>query len=166
VRSLHTSCNVVSRCAKSLPVVASVLALALAQFCFAQSFTSSIAGVVTDPTAATVQGATIELRDMATDNVRQTTSDTNGSYQFSNLSPGTYQITATASGFKSFVQQNLILQANIGTRVNISLELGNTQQKVEVTGSAVLVDTETANSSSTYWTAILSAHCPMPRELR
>src|SRR5690349_8152690 len=94
---------------------------------------------------------------MATDNVRQTTSDTNGSYQFSNLSPGTYQITATAAGFKTFVQQNLILQANIGTRVNISLELGNTQQKVEVTGSATLVDTETANSVSTLNSQLLSA---------
>jgi hypothetical protein len=154
VRSIHTGCNVVRRCANALPVVASLLALA--QFCFAQSFTSSITGTVTDPTAATVQGATIELKDMATDDVRQATSDSNGSYQFSNLSPGTYQITATAAGFKSFEQRNLILQANTGSRVNISLELGNTQQKVEVTGSAVLLDTETANSSSTLDSQLVS----------
>jgi hypothetical protein len=121
VRSLHTGCNVVKQCAHSLPIVASVLALAFTQLCSGQSFTSSITGTVTDPTAATVQGANVELRDMATDNVRQTTSDTNGSYQFSNLSPGTYQITATAAGFKTFVQQNLILQANVGTCVNKSL---------------------------------------------
>ena len=165
MRSLHTGFNVVKRCANSLPIVASVLALALAQLCSAQSFTSSITGTVTDPTAATVQGAAIELRDMATDNVRQTTSDANGSYQFSNLSPGTYQITATAAGFKSFVQQNLILQANVGTRVNISLELGNTQQKVEVTGSAVLLDTETANSSATL-DSHLFTHCQIPTEVR
>jgi len=137
--------------------VVPVLSLLLAQFCIAQSFTSSIAGTVTDPTGATVQGVTIELRDMATDDVRHATSDSNGSYQFSNLSPGTYQITATAAGFKSFVQQNLILQANTGSRVNISLELGNTQQKVEVTGSAVLLDTETANSSATLDSHLLNA---------
>jgi Carboxypeptidase regulatory-like domain len=155
VRSLHTACNVVRRCANALPIVVAVLALA--QFSFAQSFTSSITGTVTDPTAATVQGAAVELRDMATDDVRQATSDANGSYQFTNLSPGTYQITATAAGFKSFVQQNLVLQANTGTRVNISLELGNTQQKVEVTASAVLLDTETANSSSTLNSQLVSA---------
>jgi hypothetical protein len=93
VRSLHTACIVVKRCANALPIVVSVLALAFAQFCLAQSFTSSITGTVTDPTGAAVQGAAVELRDMATDNVRQATSDPNGSYQFSNLSPGSYQIT-------------------------------------------------------------------------
>ncbi|MGI8959041.1 MAG: TonB-dependent receptor domain-containing protein [Bryobacteraceae bacterium] len=145
------------RCASTLPITASILTLAFAQFCVAQSFTSSIAGTVTDPTAAAVQGVSIELRDMATDDVRQVTSDANGSYQFSNLSPGTYQITATAAGFKSFVQQNLILQANTGTHVNISLELGNTQQRVEVTGSAVLLDTETANTSATLDSQLINA---------
>jgi hypothetical protein len=157
VRSLHTACIVVKRCANALPIVVSVLALAFAQFCLAQSFTSSITGTVTDPTGAAVQGAAVELRDMATDNVRQATSDPNGSYQFSNLSPGSYQITATAAGFKSFVQQNLILQANTGSRVNISLEVGNTQQKVEVTASAVLLDTETANSAATLDSHLLTS---------
>lgn len=142
------------RCANTLPIV---LALAFAQFCFAQSFTSSITGTVTDPTGAPVQGAAIELKDMATDDVRQATSASNGSYQFTNLSPGTYQITATSAGFQSFVRQNLVLQANTGAHVNVSLELGNTQQKVEVTGSAVLLDTETANTSATLDRQLLSA---------
>ncbi len=142
---------------KTLPIMASVLAIAFAQFCLAQSFTSSITGTVSDPTGAAVQGATLELRDMATDDVRQGTSASDGSYQFTNLSPGTYQITATASGFKSFVQQNLILQANTGAHVNISLELGNTQQKVQVTASAVLVDTETANNSVTLNSQLINA---------
>src|SRR5690348_870015 len=145
------------RRANTVAMVALVLALAFAQFCFGQSFTSSITGTVTDPTGATVQGAALELRDMATDDVRQATSDANGSYQFTNLSPGTYQITATAAGFKSFVQRNLILQANTGSRVNISLELGNTQQKVEVAASAVLLDTETANTSATMDSHLISA---------
>ncbi len=141
----------------ALPIVASVFALAFAQFCLAQSFTSSITGTVTDPTGAAVQGATLELKDMATNDVRNATSESNGAYQFTNLSPGTYQITATAAGFKSFAQQNLVLQANIAAHVNISLELGNTQQKVEVTGSAVLVDTETANNSVTLNSQLINA---------
>jgi hypothetical protein len=144
----------VIRHAAVLPVT--IAFLTLTQLCFAQSFTSSITGTVSDPSGAPVQGAAIELKDMATDDVRQTTSDQNGSYQFANLSPGTYQITATAPGFKSFVQQNLILQANAGAHVNVSLELGNTRQKVEVTGSAVLLDTETANTSATLDSRLIS----------
>jgi hypothetical protein len=147
----------VIRDAAVLPVSIAFLTLALGQLCFTQSFTSSITGTVTDPSGAPVQGAAIELKDMATDDVHQATSDSNGSYQFANLSPGTYQITATAPGFKSFVQQNLILQANTGAHVNVSLELGNTQEKVEVTGSAVLLDTETANSSATLDSHLISS---------
>jgi hypothetical protein len=157
VRSFHRGCQVVSRRAATLPAAIAILALAFAQLCFSQSFTSSITGTITDPTGASVQGANIELQDMATNDIRQATSGSDGSYHFSNLSPGTYQITVNAPGFKSTVQQNLILQANTGAHVNISLELGNTQQKVEVTGSAVLLDTETANSVSTLDSHLISA---------
>ncbi len=115
MRLFNRACNVIRRSASNLPIVISVLAFAFAQVCVAQSFTSSITGTVTDPTGAAVQGVALELKDMATDDVRNATSGSNGSYQFTNLSPGTYQITATAAGFKSFVQQNLILQANTGS---------------------------------------------------
>jgi len=157
VRSLKFSRKVFARKGASPLTFAALLAAILAQLCFGQSFTSSITGTVTDPTGATVQNAKVELKDMATDDVRDFTSDSNGNYQFTNLSPGSYQITATASGFKTFVQDNLILQANTGAHVNISLELGNTQQKVEVTASALLVDTETANHSVTMDSHLIEA---------
>ena len=123
-----------------------VLAAALSPFCFSQSFTSSITGKVNDATGAGVPNAKIELKNMATNDVRDYTTQSDGSYQFSNLIPGTYQMTATASGFKTYVQQNLVLQAQIATSVNMTLEVGGTQEKVEVTAAATLVDTETANN--------------------
>ena len=101
MHSLCRGCKFVIRHAAALPVAVALLAGAFAHFSFGQSFTSSITGTVTDPTAAPVQGVSIELKDMATDDTRQATSDSNGSYQFTNLSPGAYQITATAAGFKS-----------------------------------------------------------------
>ncbi len=123
----------------------------------AQTFTSSIAGVITDPSGADVTGAKIELKNMGTNNAHQVTSLDNGSYQFNNLPPGTYQLTVTAPGFQTYEQQNLILQAQVATTVNVSLKLGNTQQKVEVTSSAVLVDTQTANNSVTLDSHLIEA---------
>ncbi len=157
MHSLCRGCKVVIRHAAALPVTIAFLALALAQLSICQSFTSSITGTITDPTGGAVQGANVELKDMATDDVRQFTSAADGSYQFTNLSPGSYQITVTQPGFKTFVQQNLVLQANTGSHVNISLELGNTQQKVEVTDSALLVDTETANNVVTMDSHLIAA---------
>lgn len=123
------------------------------QLSLTQTFTSSITGAITDPSGAAVLNAKVEVRNMATNDVREFTSQADGSYQVTNLQPGTYQLTVTAPGFKTYVKSNLILSAQIGATVNIPLQVGDTQQKVEVTGSAVLVDTETANSS-----AILDSH--------
>ncbi|MBV8829011.1 MAG: carboxypeptidase regulatory-like domain-containing protein [Acidobacteriaceae bacterium] len=127
-------------------VFAGLVAVIAGQPLSAQSFTSSIAGIVTDPSGGSIRGARVELQNMATHDVRDFTSQDDGSYRFDNLDPGTYQLTVTAPGFKTYVQQNLVLQAQINSTVHVSLELGNTQQKVEVTAAAVLVDTQTANN--------------------
>lgn len=125
--------------------------------CFGQTFTSSITGTVTDPSGAAVQNAQVTLTNAATNSVigkTQTLAD--GTYQFNNLGPGTYDINITAPGFKTYVKTGLILQAQVAASVNAPLEVGNTEQKVEVTGSAVLVDTETANTAATLDSQLIS----------
>lgn len=138
-------------------ILAPILVANLAIACFGQTFTSSITGVITDPSGAAVANAPVELKNVGNDAVFKTTSSTAGSYQFNNLNPGTYEITVTAQGFKSYIKSNLILQAGLAASVNIPLELGNTQQKVEVTGTSVLVDTETANTSVTLDSRLINA---------
>jgi hypothetical protein len=103
-----------------------------------------------------VVNAKIELRNMGTNDVREATTQSDGSYQFNNLQPATYQISVSAPGFKTYVKSNLVLSAQLGATVNIPLEVGGTEQKVEVTGSAVLVDTETANSAATLDSQLIS----------
>ncbi|MBV8811682.1 MAG: carboxypeptidase regulatory-like domain-containing protein, partial [Acidobacteriaceae bacterium] len=75
------------------------LTLSFVQFCFTQTFTSSITGTVADPSGAAVGNAKIELKNMGTNDVHDLTSLNDGSYQFNNLQPGSYQITVTAPGF-------------------------------------------------------------------
>ncbi|MDQ2776551.1 MAG: carboxypeptidase-like regulatory domain-containing protein, partial [Acidobacteriota bacterium] len=142
----------------SRPVfIISMLFMLIGALASGQSFTSSITGAVTDPSGSAVSGAKVQLKNMGTADVHNVTSQNDGSYQFNNLLPGTYQLTVTAPGFKSYVKSNLTLQAQVASTVNVPLEIGDTQQKVEVTGSAVLVDTQTANSSVTMDSHLIEA---------
>ena len=137
--------------------------LTLALLCFgiplatAQTFTSSITGIVSDPSGAAVSGAPIELKNVATGDAHAATSNEQGSYQFNNINPGTYQVTVTMSGFKTAVKTNLVLQADTAASVNIALELGRTEQRVEVSTEALLVDTQTANNSVTMDSKLIEA---------
>jgi Carboxypeptidase regulatory-like domain len=123
--------------------------------CMAQTFSASIAGTVTDPSGAAIQGADLQLLNVTTRDIRHDKSGQNGNYAFTNLLPGTYEITAAASGFERLVQTGMILRANTAATVNISLKVGTTQQQVVVSGEAVLLDTESANNSITMDSALI-----------
>jgi len=123
--------------------------LLLETLCLGQSFTSSITGVVADPSGASVANASLELKNIDTSDVHNFKTQIDGTYQFNNLAPGNYELAVTAPGFKTHVQRNLILRAQTAATVNVALELGGTEQRVEVSESAVLVDTQTANNAST-----------------
>lgn len=138
-------------------LLAFVLAFASSPLLFGQAFTSSITGQVLDPAGATVENATVQLRNTGTNDVHTGHSAADGRYDITNLLPGTYELTVTAAGFKTFVKTGLILQAQVAATVNASLVLGDTQQKIEVTGSSVLVDTESANNTVTLDTQLLQS---------
>jgi len=121
----------------------------IAHACFGQTFSASIAGVVSDPSGSVVQGAKIRLRNMGTSDTRNVISSAYGSYKFDNLLPGTYEIRAEAAGFKTYVQSNMILLANTAATLNVSLAIGGAEQSVQVASEAVLLDTESANNSVT-----------------
>lgn len=105
----------------------------------AQVFTGDILGSVTDPTGALVPGATITLRNRQTNATLETQSGADGSYIFARMAPATYEITATAGGFKRFVSRDNILQVGTRLTVDIRMELGDVSTSVEVTAAAALV---------------------------
>jgi Carboxypeptidase regulatory-like domain/TonB dependent receptor len=122
------------------------IAILLVPSVFAQTFTASIAGTITDPSGSAVAGAKVHLRNMGTNDTRDVTSNSTGAYKFDNLLPATYEITAEVSGFKKYVQSNMILRASTAATVNVRLTVGGTEQTIQVTSEAVLLDTESATN--------------------
>lgn len=115
--------------------------------CLGQVFTATLTGVVTDPSAAAVPNATVTLTNTATNEKRTTTTGGDGRYTLFQLIPGTYELSAEASGFKKYVRQGIDLHANDTAELNFSLDVGSTSESVEVTAAAGLLDTQTADQS-------------------
>jgi hypothetical protein len=135
-----------------------VLALfSLSGYALAQTFSASISGIVSDPSGAVLSGAKVTLTNTDTHDTRDYSTSDDGNYKFDNLLPGPYQIDVTMSGFKSYTQSNMLLRANTAAAVNVSLEVGALQEKVEVTGETVLVDTQSANNSVTMDSQLIEA---------
>jgi len=104
-----------------------------------QAFTGDILGVVTDQSGSMVPNATVTLKNMATNVTQETKTADDGSYIFPLILPGTYEITATAAGFKLVIASNIVLHVGERQRVDLKLELGQVSATVEVTAAAALV---------------------------
>jgi len=114
---------------------------------FAQ-FTASIQGEVKDPSGAGVAKATIHLLNTATGVSAVVTSDDGGNYRFVSLAPGSYKITAEATGFsKSEADVTLLTEQNLN--LPISLKVGSVSESVVVTTEAPVVDTADSRNQMT-----------------
>lgn len=121
-----------------------------------QTFTASLSGVVTDQQGAVIPNVEVEVKNTATNDVRRTTTGAEGTYTFTNLLPGNYEISARAQGFKSFVRRNITLLAGRASDLSFSLEVGQVSQTVEVTDTAVLLDTRSADHTATLTTSMVT----------
>jgi len=103
--------------------------------------TGSIQGTVTDPSGAVVAGATLTITDKATGQVIMSKTNSAGAYTSGALVPGNYVVKIEASGFKS---TQLAVTVLVGNTVNgnAKLEVGQTNQVVEVEAGTVQVNTE------------------------
>src|SRR5512137_1426792 len=115
-----------------------VLALGLFLFVSAASgqvsITGKITGVVTDASGAAVPNATVTVKSTALMASRSMSSQADGSYLFDLLPPGTYSLTAAASGFKTAEQTNIVITAGFTATVNAKLAVGEITQTVTVEG--------------------------------
>jgi hypothetical protein len=123
---------------------------ASAAFCLipaiAQESRGTVTGRVVDPSEAVVPGATIEVTNKA-QGVRQTfTTNESGLYQAPYLIPGLYTISASAQGFKRAVRDNVDVTVGERVGVDLTLEIGDATQAVNITAEAELLNTATSSS--------------------
>ena len=104
---------------------------------WAQSATSgAVHGTVSDPSGAVVPGATVELINKDTNSVQSTTTDEAGQYSFTGVRPGQYAINVSLSGFSTATVQNVMVEVNKSSVINVKLEVGAEHTVIEVTAAA------------------------------
>jgi carboxypeptidase family protein/TonB-dependent receptor-like protein len=110
--------------------------------------TTSLRGVVTDPSNAAVPNATVTLTNTDTNTQRTTTTDQQGSYVFAEVVPGNYLLEVNASGFSKFEEKGFQLLVNLPSTINVHLKVGAATTTVEVTGQAPLLNTTDASQGN------------------
>jgi hypothetical protein len=135
--------------AGSVGILAFVLLVMSAAPARAQ-FRTSIQGVVTDPTGAVIPGATLTLKNNATNETITRTSDNAGVFNFNALPAASFTLTASRDGFQQKTLSNLQLIPEQPNSISVQLAIAGTTQQVTVDAStAPAIDTETANTGGT-----------------
>ncbi len=106
--------------------------------------TGQLVGDVTDPSGAAIPAATVTVKDPATGETRNVTADRVGHYVVPLLPPGTYSVTASATGFAAGSANNITVPAATSTTVNLQLTVGSSEQTVTVESNAEMLQTENA----------------------
>ena len=115
---------------------------------FAQSTAGTINGRVIDSSGAPIAGAEVHVINQVDHNTRNFTSTSTGDFLFPNLDPGTYTVTAKASGFKQTEKKDLVLNANDRLSIgDLKLEVGAITETVEVVSQAAPIQTASAERS-------------------
>ena len=132
-------------------LVAACLALVWCVPSFGQVLKGSISGTVTDPQGAVVSGAQVKATQIETATVLTSTSDNSGSFHFNLIPAGTYKIEVSAQGFKTSVQNNVLVSAGRDSGVGlVKLSVGDASTTVEVTSDAPLIETTQSQVTNTF----------------
>ena len=126
-----------------------VMALVALSSTFAYAQSTTLTGVVTDTAGGVVPGASVSVMNNATKVTLEAVSNTAGQFSFPALPVGTYTVTVSLEGFKTFVANEVRLLGGQVGNVNATLEVGALTEKVEVKAGSELVQTQSAAVSST-----------------
>ncbi len=123
--------------------------LAFAFAANAQFDQGQITGTVKDSSQAVVSGAAVTAKSAATGQSSSTKTDQTGTYLFTNLPVGAYEISVQATGFKTFVRTNVTVNAATRTTVDAALEIGSTTESITVSADVALTTLDTAQIGRT-----------------
>ena len=124
------------------------LLLILAAFtATAQEFRGSLAGKIIDPNGAVVPGSKVEIKNVETGIVSNTTTGEDGTYSFALLPPGKYQLTVTKENFNTAVRDGIQVRVADRLTLDVQLEIGVTAM-VTTVASGLTLDTGTVNTGT------------------
>ena len=128
----------------------SLVLLLFASLLAAQTSTTSVRGVITDPQGAVVPNAGVTITDLGTGLTRSASANAQGEYQFLQIVPGTYSITATATGFTPAKAEAVHLQVATPATVNLKLSLTGTTEVVQVQAETPTINAQDATIGNAF----------------
>jgi Carboxypeptidase regulatory-like domain len=129
-----------------------LLTVFISAFCvsvLAQTTSTTILGTVTDASGAVLPGATVTVINTKTGVKREDVTSSTGDFSFPLLDVGVYDLTVDAKGFKQEVRRNIVLEINEKVRADFTLQVGTTDERVEVTAEAATLRTDDATLGQT-----------------
>ncbi|HEX4537065.1 MAG TPA: carboxypeptidase-like regulatory domain-containing protein, partial [Candidatus Acidoferrum sp.] len=131
-------------------ILASIVLILVSVSTWAQTGTTSLHGVVTDKSGASITAAMVTLSSIDQGFQRDTKTNNAGEYEFLSLPPGTYVLTVEMTGFQKFEQTDLKLLVNSPTTTNVTLSIGSSTETVEVTVQAQVLNTTDASLGNAF----------------
>jgi hypothetical protein len=115
----------------------------------AQFDSAAVLGTIKDPTAASVSSATVELKSIAKGVTLTRQTDASGNFEFSNVQPGEFTLTVSASGFQTSTTSPFVVNIGARQRIDLSLKLGANTESVTISGAASLLETDSSDRGET-----------------
>src|SRR5882724_349797 len=111
----------------------------------AQSDGGALAGTIVDASGAVVPNATITVTGTQTGTVYNVTSNSTGGYRIPDMKVGAYNVKVNATGFKASESTGVVIQVNTVSSLNITMQVGSTQDTVTIVADAPGLQTESAD---------------------
>ncbi|HVF55874.1 MAG TPA: carboxypeptidase regulatory-like domain-containing protein, partial [Pyrinomonadaceae bacterium] len=111
----------------------------------AQKFSGQITGTVLDQSGAALPDTTVNVTQVGTNFKREAHTNQDGSYTVTDLPIGIYRISATHSGFKEAVVENITVNVATTTRQDLTMQVGEVGERVDIVASAIQVETQTGS---------------------
>lgn len=126
-----------------------ILTILLSSFtAFSQSTSGRLVGTVNSPDGV-LPNANVTIKDSKTGKAQTVVSGDDGSFLFPQLEFGVYSVTISVNGFKTYVNNEVKIDVGREVSLNATLEVGNIQESVTVTGGADVLNSTTAEISTT-----------------
>jgi len=109
----------------------------------AQVLYGSVSGNVKDATGGSIPGVEVTITNPATNFTQTATTNESGAYVISNVPKGTYTMKVTMSGFREYVNENVVVTVGNVTRRDVALEVGGVAETITVSGAGTLLQTDT-----------------------